>query len=406
MKQLISAALCAGLFATQPGIIYAAEDDPIITATPVPEHSAYYSQAADTDSIKGWPTGPSIEGQSAVLMDAVTDTVLYSKNADEKLYPASITKIMTALLACENLDMNDTITMSQEAAYGIESGSSSIYAETGEVFTVEQALMALMLESANEMALALAEKVSGSVKKFVELMNQRAEQLGCHNTHFNNPNGLPDETHYTTANDMIKIAKAAWYNPLYRKFVTTQVYEVPPTNMQPETRYFLNHHKMMAGQSYAYDGVLGGKTGYTTNAGNTLVTYAKRGNMVLVAVVLNSTNGAFPDTASLLDYGFDNFEKVDMNVDLNPVPARYLPSEKYLLKSTDDICPFYYIRHVYVTVPTGTDVSTLEKKQKVLPNSVGPKRIKSKYYLDGHMVGYGMQYEKEILSDLLSGISF
>ena len=406
MKQLISAALCAGLFATQPGIIYAAEDDPIITATPVPEHSAYYSQAADTDSIKGWPTGPSIEGQSAVLMDAVTDTVLYSKNADEKLYPASITKIMTALLACENLDMNDTITMSQEAAYGIESGSSSIYAETGEVFTVEQALMALMLESANEMALALAEKVSGSVKKFVELMNQRAEQLGCHKTHFNNPNGLHDEKHYTTANDMMKIAKAAWYNPLYRKFVTTQVYEVPPTNMQPETRYFLNHHKMMAGQSYAYDGVLGGKTGYTTNAGNTLVTYAKRGNMVLVAVVLNSTNGAFPDTASLLDYGFDNFEKVDMNVDLNPVPARYLPSEKYLLKSTDDICPFYYIRHVYVTVPTGTDVSTLEKKQKVLPNSVGPKRIKSKYYLDGHMVGYGMQYEKEILSDLLSGISF
>lgn len=406
MKQLISAALCAGLFATQPGIIYAAEDDPIITATPVPEHSAYYSQAADTDSIKGWPTGPSIEGQSAVLMDAVTDTVLYSKNADEKLYPASITKIMTALLACENLDMNDTITMSQEAAYGIESGSSSIYAETGEVFTVEQALMALMLESANEMALALAEKVSGSVKKFVELMNQRAEQLGCHHTPFNNPNGLHDEKHYTTANDMMKIAKAAWYNPLYRKFVTTQVYEVPPTNMQPETRYFLNHHKMMAGQSYAYDGVLGGKTGYTTNAGNTLVTYAKRGNMVLVAVVLNSTNGAFPDTASMLDYGFDNFEKVDMNVDLNPVPARYLPSEKYLLKSTDDICPFYYIRHVYVTVPTGTDVSTLEKKQKVLPNSVGPKRIKSKYYLDGHMVGYGMQYEKEILSDLLSGISF
>ena len=302
--------------------------------------------------------------------------------------------------------MNDTITMSQEAAYGIESGSSSIYAETGEVFTVEQALMALMLESANEMALALAEKVSGSVKKFVELMNQRAEQLGCHNTHFNNPNGLHDEKHYTTANDMMKIAKAAWYNPLYRKFVTTQVYEVPPTNMQPETRYFLNHHKMMAGQSYAYDGVLGGKTGYTTNAGNTLVTYAKRGNMVLVAVVLNSTNGAFPDTASLLDYGFANFEKVDMNVDPNPVPARYLPSEKYLLKSTDDICPFYYIRHVYATVPTGTDVSTLEKKQKVLPNSVGPKRIKSKYYLDGHMVGYGMQYEKEILSDLLLGTSF
>ena len=302
--------------------------------------------------------------------------------------------------------MNDTITMSEAAAYGIEAGSSSIYAETGEVFTVEQALMALMLESANEMALAIAEKTSGSVKKFVELMNQRAAQLGCENTHFNNPNGLPDETHYTTANDMIKIAKAAWYNPLFRKFVTTQVYEIPPTNKQPETRYLLNHHKMMSGQSYAYDGVLGGKTGYTNDAGCTLVTYAKRGNSVLVAVVLNSTNGAFPDTTSLLDYGFDHFQRVDLNVDLDPVPTRFLPSEKYLLKNNGNTYPFYYIRHVYVTVPTDTDVSQLTKKQWVLANSVGPKRIKSKYYLNDHMVGYGMQYEKEILSDLLLSTSF
>ncbi|MDY4693388.1 MAG: D-alanyl-D-alanine carboxypeptidase, partial [Blautia sp.] len=193
MKRICCAGLCAGLVFTQPGIVSATEVTP--TAIPTPEHSTYYSQAADTDSVKGWPKGPSIEGQSAVLMDVVTESVLYSKDADEKLYPASITKIMTCLLACENLDMNDTITMSQEAAYGIEAGSSSIYAETDEVFTVEQALMALMLESANEMALAIGEKVSGSVKKFVELMNQRAAQLGCKNTHFNNPNGLPDETH-------------------------------------------------------------------------------------------------------------------------------------------------------------------------------------------------------------------
>jgi len=313
---------------------------------------------------------------------------------------------MTALLACENLKMSDTITMSQEAAYGIEAGSSTIYAETDEVFTVEQALMALMLESANEMALALAEKTSGSVKKFVELMNQRAAQLGCKNTHFNNPNGLPDETHYTTAGDMMKIAKAAWYNPLFRKFVTTQTYEIPPTNKQSETRYLLNHHKMMAGQSYAYDGVLGGKTGYTNDAGNTLVTYAKKGNSILIAVVLNSTNGAFPDTTSLFDYGFDNFEKVDLNVDSDPVPTKFLPSEKYLLKNNGNTYPFYYMRHVYVTVPTGTDVSTLTRKQWLLNNSIGPKRIKSKYYFHDHMVGYGMQYEKEILSDLLLNTSF
>lgn len=404
IKRSLAGMLCAGLLVTLPAAIYAAEAS--ATATPEAGHSATYSQAADTDSIKGWPAGPSIEGQSAVLMDAVTDTVLYSKNPDDRLYPASITKIMTALLACENLDMNDTITMSQEAAYGIEAGSSTIYAETGEVFTVEQALMALMLESANEMALAIAEKTSGSVKKFVELMNQRAAQLGCKNTHFNNPNGLPDETHYTTASDMMKIAKAAWYNPEFRKFVTTQTYEIPPTNKQSETRYLLNHHRMMSGQSYAYDGVLGGKTGYTNVAGNTLVTYAKRGNSILIAVVLNSTNGAFPDTTSLLDYGFDNFEKVDMNIDTNPVPATFLPCEKHLLKNSGDLCSFYYMRHVYVTVPTGTDVSRLVRKQWLLNNSVGPKRIKSKYYFNDHMVGYGIQYEKEILSDLLLNTSF
>ena len=117
-----------------------------------------------------------------------------------------------------------------------------------------------------------------------------------------------------------------------------------------------------------------------------------------IAVVLNSTNGAFPDTTSLLDYGFDNFEKVDLNIDTDPVPAVFLPCEKHLLKDWNNLCSFYYMRHVYVTVPTGTDVSQLVKKQKLLNNSVGPKRIKSKYYLDGHMVGYGMQYEKEILS--------
>ena len=402
MKRFLTGMLCAGILTSQPAVTYAAET----SATPEAGHSETYSQASDIDSVKGWPTGPNIEGQSAVLMDAVTDTILYSKNAKDKLYPASITKIMTALLACEYLDMNDTITMSQEAAYGIEAGSSSIYAETGEVFTVEQALMALMLESANEMALALAEKTSGSVKKFVELMNQRAAQLGCKNTHFNNPNGLPDETHYTTAGDMMKIAKAAWYNPRFRKFVTTQVYEIPPTNKQSETRYLLNHHKMMPGQSYAYDGVLGGKTGYTDAAGSTLVTYAKRGNSILIAVVLNSTNGAFrmgeilpvPDRYLYSNLLFQNCRSRN--------PAEKLCQEKHLLKDWNNLCSFYYMRHVYVTVPTGTDVSQLVKKQKLLNNSVGPKRIKSKYYLDGHMVGYGMQYEKEILSDFLLNASF
>lgn len=168
-----------------------------------------------------------------------TGAVLYSKNADKAQYPASITKIMTALLGCENLDPSQKFTMSQSAAYGIsDSNSSSIYADTGEEFTIEQALMAIMLQSANEMTLAVAELTTGSTKKFVEQMNLKARQLGCTNTHFNNPNGLPDEIHYTTASDMAKIARAAWFNPTFRKFASTQYYEIPPTNKFAETRFF------------------------------------------------------------------------------------------------------------------------------------------------------------------------
>lgn len=405
-KRAFCCILCTSLLLVQPGIVFGADDSTgesntsAPTPTPDPHTEAYY-QAADTDSIKGWPEGPKIEGEAAILMDVYTESVLYSKNADKKLYPASITKIMTTLLACENLDLNGSLVVSENAAYGIEPGSSSIYAETDEEFTIQQSLMAVMLESANEMALAVAEKTSGSVKKFVEMMNQRAKQLGCTGTHFNNPNGLTDENHYTTANDMAKISKAAWFNPMFRKFITKDIFEIPPTNKQSETRYLLNHHKMMAGRDYAYDGVLGGKTGYTDAAGNTLVTFAKRGDTILMCVVLNSVSGAFPDTAALLDYGFNNFEKADLNIDKTPVPLKTLPCEKYILKDNGDTYPFYYIRRVYVTVPKGTDISTLTKRQAVLNDKVGLPRMKSKYYFNKHMVGWGMQYEKEILSDLL-----
>ena len=224
LRRIFAGILCMGILVTgaQPcaAAAYGYDEygDPIVTATPVPDsqsgqaaqvtpaHSSYYSQAADTDSIDGWPTGPNIEAQAAVLMDVNTEAVLYSKNADTKLYPASITKIMTTLLACENLSSKDNIVVSENASTSVTAGDSSIYAAPGEEFTRNQALMAVMLQSANEMSVAVAEQVSGSVKKFTELMNWRAKLFGCKNTHFNNPNGLPDENHYTTASDMARIA--------------------------------------------------------------------------------------------------------------------------------------------------------------------------------------------------------
>ena len=142
------------------------------------------------------------------------------------------------------------ITVSEKASTSVTAGDSSIYAAPGEKFTRDQALMAVMLQSANEMSVAVAEEVSGSVKKFAELMNWRAKLFGCKNTHFNNPNGLPDENHYTTASDMAKIAKSAWLNPLFRRYCTKRYYEIPPTNKFAEARQLLNHHKMMKNGEY------------------------------------------------------------------------------------------------------------------------------------------------------------
>lgn len=404
LRRIICGLVCTALFAAQPGMVWASEDsgeNTDIEATPTPDpHTEAYYQPADTDSIEGWPKAPGIEGKAAVVLDIQTGAVIYSKNADEKLYPASITKIMTTLLACENLDMNDTLVMSEEAAHSIEGISSGIWADTDEEFTMEQALMAVMLESANEVSLAVAEKTSGSVKKFIELMNERARQMGCTNTHFNNPHGLPDVNHYTTAGDMAKIAKAAWYNPLFRKFMGRILYEIPPTNKFAETRYLLNHHKMMEGRDYAYEGVMGGKTGYTEASGSTLVTYAKRGDMRLAVVVMNSINGAWSDTANLLDYGFDNFQKVSVNVSNRP-PKQFLPCEKYILKDSGNQLAFYYPHQIYVTVPKDVTPDRTELKRTTVANVLGMPTILNEYFYQDHMVGSGVQYEKEVFSDLL-----
>lgn len=404
-RQILTGVLCSAVIITQAVPVFATDEygAPLVTATPTPDpHTPYYKQPADTDSIKDWAKGPQIEGESAILVDMFTGAVLYSKNADKAQYPASITKIMTALLGCENLDPSQKFTMSQSAAYGIsDSNSSSIYADTGEEFTIEQALMAVMLQSANEMTLAVAELTTGSTKKFVEQMNLKARQLGCTNTHFNNPNGLPDEIHYTTASDMAKIARAAWFNPTFRKFASTQYYEIPPTNKFAETRYLLNHHKMMKNQAYAYNGVLGGKTGYTEAAGNTLVTYAKNDNTYLVAVVLQSVNGAYADTANLLDYGFNNFSRTAVKDLPKKITRRCLPAEKYILKDYDNDTLFETRRTASVSLPTGVDTSALKKTYSITKNPAGLPLMTVTFTYNDHPVGTARYYQTRLLSDQL-----
>ena len=405
LRRLLTGVLCSAVIITQAVPVFATDEygAPLVTATPTPDpHTPYYKQPADTDSIKDWAKGPQIEGESAILVDMFTGAVLYSKNADKAQYPASITKIMTALLGCENLDPSQKFTMSQSAAYGIsDSNSSSIYADTGEEFTIEQALMAVMLQSANEMTLAVAELTTGSTKKFVEQMNLKARQLGCTNTHFNNPNGLPDEIHYTTAADMAKIARAAWFNPTFRKFASTQYYEIPPTNKFAETRYLLNHHKMMKNQAYAYNGVLGGKTGYTEAAGNTLVTYAKNDNTYLVSVVLQSVNGAYSDTKALLDYGFNNLSRTAVKDLPSKITRHLLPAEKYILKDYKDDMLFETRRTASVSLPSGVDSNALEKTYSITKNPAGLPLLTVTYTYSDHVVGSARYYQTRLLSDQL-----
>ena len=264
------------------------------------------AQAADY-----WPNSVDVVAESAIVMEQETGTILYSKNIDDVHYPASITKIMTALIVLENCDLDEVVTFSAESVYGTELGSSSIARDVNEEMTVEQTLYGMMLESANECAYALGEHVAGDMDSFVDMMNAKAKELGCKNTHFNNSNGLPDEEHYTSAYDMALISRAAYSIPKFAEIVGTKSYTIPPTNKHSDPTPLNNHHCMLhyyKTNEYIYDYCMGGKTGYTTVAGATLVTYAKKDGMTLICVVMKDETGAqYTDTTNLFEYCFDNF---------------------------------------------------------------------------------------------------
>jgi len=304
-------------------LVFAAEtpaDDTVVAeATPTPEPTptippSFY-EPIQTNEVSNWPQGPAVYAESAIVMDANTGTILYGKDIDAIKYPASITKIMTTLVAIENSNPNERVIFSDHAIWGIERDSSHIGIRIGENLSMKDCLYAMMLASANEVCLAVAEHVAGDVPTFVEMMNQKAAELGCTNTNFTNPNGLPDEEHYTSARDMALISKAAFENDMFRKVCATKAYKIGWTNKAGEDRWLGNHHKMLwDNSSYYYEGCLGGKTGFTRVALNTLVTYANRDERNLICVSLR-TNGAqvYLDTAAMLDYGFHNFHNVAAN---------------------------------------------------------------------------------------------
>lgn len=270
----------------------------------------------DVKAADYWPDAPETLSPGVILMEESTGTILYEKNMDEAHYPASITKIMTTLLALENGNLSDMVTFSDDAINNTE--GSGIARDYGEQMTLEQCLYGVMLESANECAYAVAEHVGGTVENFVDMMNAKAKELGCTNTHFANPHGLQDENHYTTAHDMALIAQAAYQNETFRIIIGTKMYTIPPTNKHAEETVLRNHHDMLctyhnANRKYLYPYCVGGKTGYTATANSTLVTYAEKDGMTLICVVMNTQSpNQFIDTVNLFDYAFDNFQVLNV----------------------------------------------------------------------------------------------
>ncbi|WP_458408434.1 D-alanyl-D-alanine carboxypeptidase family protein [Anaerotignum sp.] len=323
-----------------------------------PPFSAFAEEAVPETNT----SATSVVAETAILMDAASGTVLYNKNAEQKMFPASITKLMTILLALEHGKLTDEITFSHNAIYSIEPGSAHIAIQEGETLTLEQVLRAIILRSANEASNGVAEYVDGSVEEFTKHMTARAKELGCKNTNFLTANGLHDENHYTTAYDMALIAKELLTHEEYRSMMSETYYEIPPTEKQEEIRYLHGQHQMLNENSlYYYEDAIGGKTGFTSEALNTLVTYAERDGMELIAVVMKC-NGAdhYTDTAALFDYGFSNFESVKLLSAADhsaTVKVTETYKDKPIERGTITISP---AEDVYHTLPKGTDVSAVK----------------------------------------------
>lgn len=264
----------------------------------------------------------SIVGESAILIDGETGQILYEKNAYEKHYPASTTKIMTGILAIELGNVNDIVVIDEDVINATD--GTHIALDYDEEISFKDLLHALLIESANDAAAAIAKYISGNINDFATLMNEKAKELGALDTHFTNPSGLPDENHFTTAYDLALIAKYAMSNDAFKGIVSKYDYTIPPTNKKDESRYITTHNKLLYSNRkidvdgkvvpIKYEGVNGVKNGYTQVAQQCLVSSATRDNRKLICVVLKSNgNDVYSDTHKLLNYGFNEFEKVQLS---------------------------------------------------------------------------------------------
>ena len=329
------------------------------------------------------PEPPSIQSDYAILIEMKSGAILYEKNALEKAYPASITKIMTALLTAEHCEMGESVTFSYRATHELQPGGSSIARTEDEVMTVEECLYGLLVASANEVAQALAEHVSGSLESFASLMTLRAYELGAVNTNFANSHGMHEENHYTCAYDMALIAREAFKHDKLVTIMGTEKYQIPPTNKHDEITYLQMRHPLLTKSAdMKYPFALAGKTGYTEEALNTLVTYARQGDLDLIAVVMhgNGIPATGSDSIALFNYGFQNYRCLSLS------SAESVLQEGSSAFLSGNLLQLVNLEEDYCTLPRGMGLSDLYS-QVVLGNEPEAGELASRiYYIGGQEV--------------------
>ena len=344
-----------------------------------------------------------ITAEAALLVEVSTGKIIYEKNSKKEMYPASTTKILTGILVIENCNLDDIVTVSETALSNIPSGYVTAHLQVGEELTVRDLLYTLMIPSANDSAYVLAEYVGGSIDGFSEMMNKKAKEIGCTNTHFVNPNGIHADNHITTAYDLYLIANYAMKNDTFRKIVSTTKYVLPTTNKYSNTdRIFSTTNELLNRNSknYYYENTIGIKTGFTSQAGNCLVSASSKDGVEYIAVVLNSgqtasnLNGRYIDSKSLFEYGYENykfskFKEKNSIIDTIEIKNATKDTRNLNLVIDKDIAVYHNKEINLETIP-----STITLQENIVaPIEAGTKLGSVSFNIDG------LKYEAQLLAE-------
>ena len=323
-------------------------------------------------SLAVYADAPEISAPNAILVDASNGLALYEKESGEKVYPASTTKILTAIIAIEKCNLEDTATASFEAINSIDIDSSKVGLYEGEEMTCKDLIFSLLIASANDAANVLAEHISGSTSEFASLMNEKAEEIGAHNSHFENPHGLHSENHYTTASDMAKIAMYAMKLPLFAEAVSAETYTIPATNKSDKRELKTTNYLLLPKSRYYYKYATGIKTGHTKDAGYCLISSGDYEGTELICAVFGTkmtedgTTQSFEDSRTLLRYGLGKLSPVPIiqkSTIICDAPLRSSISDKIILESEST---------VNRVLPEGVSPENLERRDFVNENISAP----------------------------------